>query len=142
MFAIRSAKPDDAGEIVGLDPLAREREDRRAFIARSVEAGACSLIFDSERLIGYAVLDYTFFGQGFISILFVSPTNRRQGAGSTLLRHLEALCRTRKLFTSANLSNLPMQRLLARQGFDLCGVVHGLDEGDPELVYMKYLNRM
>ena len=38
-----------------------------------------------------------------------------------------------KLFTSTNLSNQPMQRLLARLGWRSGGIVYGLDEGDPEL---------
>jgi len=43
---------------------------------------------------------------------------------------------TAKLFTSTNLSNQPMQRLLARLGWRSVGIVYGLDEGDPELFYL------
>jgi hypothetical protein len=43
-------------------------------------------------------------------------------------------------FTSTNLSNIPMQSLLAKMGYLLSGVIHHLDEDDPELVYVKYLN--
>ena len=50
-----------------------------------------------------------------------------------------SLCRTPKLFTSINLSNLGMQSLLAKSGYELSGVIHNLDEGDPELVYLKRL---
>jgi hypothetical protein len=32
-----------------------------------------------------------------------------------------------------------MQALLARLGYKLSGVIHALDEGDPELIYMNYL---
>lgn len=41
----------------------------------------------------------------------------------------------RKLFTSTNASNFAMQRLLVASGFIDSGIVHGLDEGDPELIY-------
>jgi hypothetical protein len=57
----------------------------------------------------------------------------------TLLRHLESFCETSKLFISTNLSNLPMQSLLAKLVYVLSGVIHNLDEGDPELVYFKRL---
>ena len=30
-----------------------------------------------------------------------------------------------------------MQALLAREGFKMSGFIEGLDEGDPELIYMK-----
>ena len=52
---------------------------------------------------------------------------------------MESLCRTPKLFTSTNLSNLPMQSLLAKLEYQLSGVIHNLDEGDPEIVYFKRL---
>jgi hypothetical protein len=65
--------------------------------------------------------------------------NRRNGAGAALVKHIESLCQTPKLFTSTNLSNLPMQSLLAKLGYILSGVIHNLDEGDPELVYFKRL---
>ncbi len=50
---------------------------------------------------------------------------------------MESISRGEKLFTSTNLSNLPMQALLAKLGYTLSGVIHNLDEGDPELVYFK-----
>jgi L-asparagine transporter-like permease len=56
-----------------------------------------------------------------------------------LLRALEHRCATPKLFTSTNVSNLPMQALLATSGFVLSGIVHNLDPGDPELVYVRFL---
>ena len=44
---------------------------------------------------------------------------------------------TAKLFTSTNQSNLGMQALLVRLGYEPSGIVHNLDEDDPELIYVK-----
>jgi hypothetical protein len=52
---------------------------------------------------------------------------------------IEPLCRTEKLFTSTNRSNTPMQSLLARTKFSQSGIVHNLDDGDPEIIYSKRL---
>ncbi len=52
---------------------------------------------------------------------------------ATALRH--AIAEQRKLFTSTNASNIAMQRLLVASGFIDSGIVHGLDDGDPELIY-------
>jgi hypothetical protein len=52
---------------------------------------------------------------------------------------LDTIAQTPKLFTSTNLSNLPMQALLAKLGYSLCGVINELDDNDPELVYVKHL---
>ena len=45
-------------------------------------------------------------------------------------------CDTPKLFTSTNQSNQPMQQLLGALGYIPSGIIHNLDSGDPELVYM------
>lgn len=140
MFSIRLAISDDTQSIFHFDQIAQQTEHRRAFIIRSIDAGTCWVIVEDEQVVGYAVLDYSFFEQGFISLLNIHPTYRRQHAGLHLMQYLETVCQTEKLFTSTNLSNLPMQSLLARLGYLLSGVIHHLDEGDPELVYVKYLS--
>ena len=83
---------------------------------------------------------YKFFDNGFVDMLHVDPDHRRCGVGSSILKHIESVCRTAKLFTSTNLSNLPMQGFLAHNGFHLCGTVHGLDPDDPELFYLKQID--
>lgn len=134
MFSLRPTAPSDLPALLALDPT----PGREPFLRRVLAAGECHLAVE-EDVLGYAVLEYTFFEQGFISLLYVRADMRRRGVGRALLQHLEALCTTRKLFTSTNLSNQPMQRLLACLGYRLSGVIHDLDEGDPELVYVKYL---
>jgi GNAT superfamily N-acetyltransferase len=138
MLEIRLAQAEDIEAILAFDHLAEQEKERAAFIRRVVGQGACYVGVQGS-LLGYAVLEYTFFEQGFVSILYVRVENRHSGVGTALMQHLEGLCRTRKLFTSTNLSNRPMQALLARLGFHLSGVIHDLDEGDPELVYVKVL---
>ncbi len=139
MFSIRQAVDSDIDSICALDHVAQQDEDRRAFVARSVRAGTCIVSSADRRVIAYGVLEYSFYEQGFISMLYVHPQHRRQGRGAMLMQHLESICRTAKLFTSVNLSNLPMQSLLAKLGYTLSGVIHHLDENDPELVYVKYV---
>jgi ribosomal protein S18 acetylase RimI-like enzyme len=95
-------------------------------------------VADNE-VIGYGVLDYTFFSNGSIDRLYVHSNHRRRGAGKALLPHLESLCETPKLFVTTDLSNLAMQSLLVKLEYVLSGVIHNLDEGDPELVYFKRL---
>ncbi len=99
--------------------------------------GGCSVFEREGEVLGYVGLDYSFYGNGFVSHLFVREDARREGIGEALLRHAMASCRTEKLFTSTNLSNAPMQALLGKLGFELTGVVHNLDRGDPELVYLR-----
>lgn len=85
------------------------------------------------------MLSHTFYRNGYIEMLYVHTNHRRRGVGTALLRHRESLCQTPRLFTSTNLSNLPMQSLLAKSAYVLSRVIHNLDEGDPEIVYFKRL---
>jgi predicted GNAT family acetyltransferase len=93
----------------------------------------------TANVVAYAVLNYKFYDNGWIEMLYVHPQFRRQGIGSALIRHLINECFTPKLFTSTNQSNVSMQQLLATLEFDRSGFIENLDEGDPELVYFKRL---
>jgi ribosomal protein S18 acetylase RimI-like enzyme len=139
VFSIRPAVNSDFDSICAFDHIAQQGDQRCAFVKRSIDAGLCSVIVTDERVVGYAVLEYSFYEQGFISMLYIHSEYQRRGAGLMLMQHLESLCQTAKLFTSTNLSNLPMQSLLAKSGYTLSGVIHHLDENDPELVYVKYV---
>src|SRR5919112_339770 len=139
MLSIRLAVETDVEALCSLDLIARQEGERREFIRREVASGNCFVAVTNETVIGYGVLNYTFYYNGCIDMLYVHSGHRRRGAGEALLRHMETLCRTPKMFTSTNLSNLRMQSLLAKLEYELSGVIHNLDEGDPEIVYLKRL---
>jgi ribosomal protein S18 acetylase RimI-like enzyme len=87
-------------------------------------------------VIGYCVTEYTFFGQAFVTMLMVATHARGHGVGARLLVDAQQRRRTTKMFTSTNMSNQPMLRLLTRLGWQSAGIVYGLDEGDPELFFL------
>ena len=135
---IRQAEEKDITAICSFDHLA-QLEERRTFIQNSVRSGAATVALIDEQIAGYAVLEYSFYGQGFMAMLYVHPDHRRKGIGSALVHHVESICRTEKLFTSTNESNLPMQTLMVKLRYIPSGIINNLDEGDPELVYFKRL---
>ena len=139
IISIRPAAVNDVEALCSHDHIACRENDRREFIRHSVAAGTCFVSVVNEEVIGYAVLNYTFYCNGWIDMLYVNSEHRRRGAGRALLQHVESLCQTPKLFTSTNMSNLSMQSLLNKSGYVLSGVIHNLDEGDPEIVYFKQL---
>ncbi|MFJ6699548.1 GNAT family N-acetyltransferase [Streptomyces sp. NPDC091272] len=132
------ADPSDWTALAELDPVAAAGDQaRRAGIRRWCAQGAVLVARDpAGRPLGYGVLEYSFFEQGFLTMLTVAPGARRRGVGARLLTAVERACTTTKLFTSTNVSNHPVQRLLQRAGWQPTGLVHGLDEGDPELFYL------
>lgn len=133
---VRKANPDDTCVILAFD-TGSCGPGRKAFIGRAVTQGDAYALQQEDVVIAIGVLGYTFFGQGFVSLIYVNRQQRRTGAGETLLRHLISICRTPKLFSSTNQSNLPMQALLLKTGFAESGIIYNLDVGDPELIYYR-----
>jgi GNAT superfamily N-acetyltransferase len=104
-------------------------------LIRLASESTCFLTEKDGKIMGYGVLNYHFFGCGFIEMLMVGEHYRRHGIGLALLNGLKSKCLHPKLFTSTNRSNLPMQRLLRTSGFIESGQIENLDEDDPELVF-------
>ncbi|MFF4243414.1 GNAT family N-acetyltransferase [Streptomyces sp. NPDC001822] len=136
-FDVRRAREAEADALIGIDPLCAEGDaGRQASIRRWCLQGSAVVAQGPAGPLGYCVTEYTFFEQGFVAMLMVAPSARGRGVGHRLLRAAADSCTTSKLFTSANVSNQPMQRLLRRSGWSPAGLLHGLDEGDPELFYV------
>ncbi|WP_433214786.1 N-acetyltransferase family protein [Microtetraspora malaysiensis] len=136
-LVMRRANASDWAGLAEIDSVAASGDHaRRASIQRWCEQGLVHMAEDASGPLGYSVLEYSFFEQGIVTMLTVAPTARRQRVGTYLLKATEEICTTPKLFTSTNVSNHPMQRLLQRAGWSPVGLIHGLDEGDPELFYL------
>ena len=136
---IRKAKKSNIEAIISVDHVAVHDENRRRHICEWVSGDSAIVAIVDDAVVGYAVLEYTFFSHGFISMLIVAEASRRKGVGTALVSHLEGICKTGKLFTSTNKSNEPMQALMQSMSYEPSGVVHNLDDGDPELFYFKKL---
>jgi N-acetylglutamate synthase-like GNAT family acetyltransferase len=138
---IRKAEEADSGGIFALNPSWLEK-DKRSFGRAAFSAGTCYVAERDGRIVAYVVCEFnTFFNSDFIPILHVDTAVRRQGIGERLIRHVESLAQTPRLFSSTNLSNVPMHAMFAKLKFEGVGMLHGLDEGDPEVVYRKTLRR-
>lgn len=128
---------DDIPAICAFDHVAQMHEDRRRFIRKSVDEGIAYVAMIDGVVVGYMVLEHSFFARGFIAMLYVHPDHRRIGVGTTLIRRAEDLCKSDRIFTSTNHSNLPMQALMDKLGYTRSGMVDDLDPGDPELIYSR-----
>ncbi|GLK96974.1 GNAT family N-acetyltransferase [Achromobacter insolitus] len=136
---VRPASCKDIDLIIALDPIAKREQGRRTFITNAVAARQCWVAVEAEdasALIGYGVLNRSFFENDFIPLIVVKVSARRRGVATAILRALEAQSRG-KLFTSTNTSNMAMRRLLKRVGFVESGQIENLDDNDPELVFVK-----
>lgn len=141
VVTIRSAISSDFDAIAAADAGARGDPERGSLLRSHIEGSRCWVADDQGEVVGFLVLEYTFYGNGFVSLLVVRQDSRRHGIGRALLKHAASTCTTAKLFTSTNESNRPMRSLLSGEGFQESGVIHNLDEGDPELVFFRRVPR-
>jgi ribosomal protein S18 acetylase RimI-like enzyme len=136
---IRQAQEDDVSAICSIDHIEQAEEERRQFIRKSVREGIAFVAHSDSEIVGYAVIEHSFFSRGFIAMLMVGLNRRRSGIGSALVGHVEGLCESDRIFTSTNESNTSMQSLLKKLGYKRSGMVDDLDPGDPELFYSRQL---
>lgn len=135
---VRAAGSDDLTGLIAADPHAQINAERRSEVAGWVEAGQCFVAEREGRIVGFSVLTRTFFHSFFIDLVIVAEADRRTGAGTAMIEHLIGLIPPgEKLWTSTNQSNAPMRALLPRLGFIESGRIDNLDEGDPELVFVR-----
>ena len=135
----RAAQAGDVDAMLACDAYAQAHASRGEAVRAAVGQGHCQVAIRAGQVAGYVLTHGDFFGHGFVSLVVVAPAQQRRGVGLRLLAAAEAACRTGKLFTSTNQSNGAAQRLFASAGFVRSGQIDHLDEGDPELVYVKLL---
>jgi GNAT superfamily N-acetyltransferase len=136
---IRLAEPGELEVVVRIDPVAEADPQRRSLLEVALHSRACWLAERAGVALGVLVLQYSFYGNGFVPVLVVAPSFRRQGVGRALLEYAASVCTTPKLFTSTNESNVAMRSLLASARFEPSGVIYNLDPGDPEIVFFRRL---
>ncbi|MET4541118.1 GNAT superfamily N-acetyltransferase [Arthrobacter bambusae] len=121
--------------LVAADQVAQQDRQRREQLRRWLADGSVRVATRNGSPVGYTVVEPSFFGHDFLVLIVVGEQHRKAGIGQLLMADVETRERDAKLFTSTNLSNQVMQRLLARRGWVSSGMVFGLDEGDPEVFY-------
>ncbi|PJC98097.1 GNAT family N-acetyltransferase [Janthinobacterium sp. BJB1] len=135
----RAAQAGDVAAMLACDAYAQAHPERGESVRAAVGKGQCQVAIRAGQMAGYALLHDDFFGHDFVSLVVVAPAHQRRGVGLRLLAAAAHACTTAKLFTSTNQSNGAAQGLFASAGFVRSGRIDHLDEGDPELVYVKFL---
>lgn len=135
---LRIAESADMPALIACDPYAQAHPERQAWLQCVTSNGSVIAASVDGAIVGFVVLEYTFYRNGFIALVAVAPEARRSHHGLALLAAAEQSCRTPKLFTSTNRSNQAAQALLLSAGFVPSGQIDNLDAPhDPELVYFK-----
>ncbi len=137
---IRRATHADLDSLAAIDRVAASGDgERLAILSHGTSSGYCLVHVDDGQVLGFVITSPRhFFGRDFVELLMVAHSVRRSGVGRVLLRVAVRECRTPMVFTSTNRSNGGMRALLSSERWLFSGLLEGLDEGDPELVFYKH----
>ncbi|MDO0909352.1 GNAT family N-acetyltransferase [Streptomyces sp. DT2A-34] len=92
-FVVRRASESESDALVVIDAVAVEGDvGRQASIRKWCQQGLVVVAEDASGLLGYCVVEYTFFEQGLVTMLMVAPSARGRGVGHRLLNAVAASC--------------------------------------------------
>jgi L-amino acid N-acyltransferase YncA len=133
---IRLAARGDLPRVLAIDVRASD-PNRRQHVTDALARGECWVAESDGEVLGYAVVNTCFYGNPFVWLVIVAERFRRGGVGSALMRHTLNRFPDRKVFTSTNETNRASRAMMENLGFERAGQIEQLDEGDPELVFMR-----
>jgi hypothetical protein len=81
IMVIRLAKPAELEAVIQVDPIAERGRTRRSFLEYSILRGECWLADLSGEILGFVVLEHSFYGNGFVPVVVVRLFARRRGIG-------------------------------------------------------------
>lgn len=126
--------PEDITQAALIDEAHVGSNCRADHIASAAKAGGLRVAALHGEIKGFCCVGHGyFFEKPFVSLLIISPDARRLGLGEGLLSHSTSA--HSEVWTSTNKSNSAMRSLLAKAGWQYCGELRGLDDGDPELFF-------
>ncbi|MBB6452375.1 GNAT superfamily N-acetyltransferase [Salirhabdus euzebyi] len=139
-IAVQYATKVDLVDLVEVDKETIGNDSRKAYIEDAIKEKRCLVAKRHNVSVGYLIFHMHFFDYPFISLVMVRRTERKKGYAKALMEYVEQLFSVEKIFSSTNQSNRKMQDVFQRVGYERSGVIDNLDEADPELIYVKFLN--
>jgi RimJ/RimL family protein N-acetyltransferase len=122
---LREAKIKDKSLVVALD-YAHDKDEhiklkREEKIIKAISDEECFIILADNKEVGIIIFDYLFFDQGWIELIIIEEKYRGKGIGGRAIELICKKCKTNKVFTSTNSSNIQMQKVLTKIGFTFAG---------------------
>ncbi len=142
MSNIRKAESIDLASLLEIDLSISPHLKRPDYLKQAIHKKECYIYESNQQASAYLIFNYQFFEQGFVSLIVVHKEYQNAGIATKLLHFAEKSCETDKIFSSTNKSNTRMRSLFEKLGYAESGIIENLDEGDPEIIYFKKLNKV
>jgi GNAT superfamily N-acetyltransferase len=136
VLSIRAAVRDDMALLEGF-ALSVPEVSNAARVQDLVGKSDLFVALIGHEIVGLVVRDQSFFGRDFVSKLFVRETFRNLRVGMALMTTMVEARRSEQVFSSSNLSNMPMLAMFRTLGWIYAGTIDHLDPGDPEVFFVS-----
>jgi GNAT superfamily N-acetyltransferase len=133
-LSIRFANPAD------LDFVQQDQYLLPEIVQRKIEWREVIVAESNGSPAGYLRLEYLWSKIPFIALIRVLPQHRRQGVGKALLTFIECFLREQRhitLYSSFQVDEAEPQAWHRRVGFEECGVIAGINEGEIGEVFFR-----
>lgn len=137
---IRLADNSDLTVLIELDEYASLNPSRKKVIANAISAEQCWVGELADEIAGYIILTQDFYENDFIKLIIVKLKYRRTGVAYKLISFIETQCKTKRLFTSCEATNIIAQQLFLDNAFQPSGAILNINEMDTEVVFFKELS--
>ncbi|KSU62747.1 hypothetical protein AS034_11610 [[Bacillus] enclensis] len=134
---IELAKKSDLLDLIHIDQAVIGNDHRAALIDKSIHDRCCLVCKIEGKSAGFLLSNNQFFEHWFISLVIVHPDCRKRGIARELFTAFEEMADGNKIFSSTNKSHSIMHHLFLSLGYEKSGFIDNLDEGDPEIIYVK-----
>ncbi len=112
-------------------------------LSRKIKADEVFIALKNDQPAGYLRLDFLWSIVPYIALIWVQEDHRRKGCGKALLNFVEAYLKNQGytvLFSSSQVNEAEPQAWHRHMGFEECGVINGINEGDiGEIFFRKKL---
>ncbi|XXM71088.1 N-acetyltransferase family protein [Lysinibacillus sphaericus] len=134
---IEMANKSDLPDLLHIDQSVIGNNHRSVLIDRSIQDRCCLVCKIEGKPAGFLLSNKQFFDHWFVSLVIVHPDCRKRGIARGLFTAFEEMADENKIFSSANQSHNIMHRVFLSLGYEKSGLIENLDEGDPEIIYVK-----
>ena len=141
MATVRRAREEDLPGCYEVDCNVFATDYRAAFLRAHAESGRLFVAEADGRVAGFIAYETEWIGTTYVSLVCVHSAHQRRGIARRLFQAVEAVCKTDRLFSSAEEANPVSITMHEALGFQRSGYIDNLPQPSREIIFFKMLER-